>query len=59
MILASESQSRNVIFTMLAIVGTNSAMHSFSSLVGNGSSSHDLAGDSLIIFSISNKVVWG
>ena len=42
--------------TMSVIVDTNSAMHSFKSQVGNGSSSHDLAGDSLMIFRISISV---
>ena len=42
-------ESRNDILTMSVIVGINSAMHFFRSQVGNGSSSHDLAGDSLII----------
>ena len=42
--------------TMSVIVGTNSAMHSFRSQVGNGSSSHDFAGDSLMIFRISISV---
>ena len=42
--------------TMSVIVGTNSAMHSFRSQVGNGSSSHDFAGDSLMIFRISTSV---
>ena len=37
---------RNDMLIMSVIVGTNSAMHSFRSQVGNGSSSHDLAGDS-------------
>ena len=36
--------------------GTNSAMHPFRSQVGNGSSSHELADDSLIIFRISTSV---
>ena len=35
-------ESRNDILIMSGIVGTNSAMHSFRSRVGNGSSSHDL-----------------
>ena len=38
------------------IWGTNSALHSFRSQVGKGSSSHDLTGDSLIIFHISAAV---
>ena len=42
--------------TMSVIVGTNSAMHSFGSHVGNGSSLHDFAGDSLMIFRISTSV---
>ena len=42
--------------TMSLIVGTNSDMHSFRSQVGNGSSSHDLAGDSLMIFRISISI---
>ena len=46
-------ESRNDMLTMAVIVRTNSAMHSFRSQVGNGSSSHDLAGDSLMIFRIS------
>ena len=49
-------ESRNDILTMSVIVGTNSAMHSFRSQVGNGSRSHDLAGVSLMIFSISISV---
>ena len=48
-------ESRNML-TMSVIVGTNSAMHSFRSQVGNGSSSHDFAGDSLMIFRISVSV---
>ena len=48
-----ESDSRNDILTISVIRGTNSAMHSFRSQVGNGSSSQDLTGDSLIIFRIS------
>ena len=35
---------------------TNFAIHSFISQVGNGSSSHDFAGDSLMIFRISTLV---
>ena len=42
--------------TMSVIVGINSAMHPFRSLVGNGSSSHAFAGDSLMIFRISTSV---
>ena len=42
---------------MSVIVGTHSAMHSFRSQVGNGSSSHDLTGDSLMIVRISASVV--
>ena len=42
--------------TMSVIVGTNSAMHFFRSQVGNGSSSHDFAGDSLMIFCFSISV---
>ena len=49
-------KSRNDMLTMSVIVGTNSAMHSFRSQVGNGSSSHDFAGDSLMIFRISTSV---
>ena len=49
-------ESRNDMFTMSVIVGTNSVMHSFRSQVGNGSSSHDFAGDSLMIFRISTSV---
>ena len=41
-------ESRNDMLTMSVIVGTNSAMHSFRRQVGNGSSSHDFAGDSLM-----------
>ena len=37
-------------------MGINSAMHSFRSQVGNGSSLHELTGDSLIIFRISASV---
>ena len=39
-------ESRNDILTMLVSVGTNLAMHSVRSQVGNGSISHDLASDS-------------
>ena len=42
--------------TISVIWGTNSALHSFRSQVGKGSSSHDLTGDSLIIFYISASV---
>ena len=49
-------ESCNDMSTMSVIVGTNSAMHSFRSQVGNGSSSHDFAGDSLMIFRISISV---
>ena len=42
--------SRNGILTISVIRSANSAMYSFRSQVGNGSSSHDLTGDSLIIF---------
>ena len=49
-------ESRNDMLTMSVIVGTNLAMDSFRSQVGNGSSSHDFAGDSLIIFRISTSV---
>ena len=49
-------ESRNDMLTMSVIVGTNSAIHSFRSQVGNGSSSHDFAGDSLMIFRISISV---
>ena len=45
--------SRNDMLTISVIRGTNSALHSFISQVGKGSSSHDLTGDSLIIFHIS------
>ena len=48
--------SRNNILTISVIRGTNSAMHSFRSQVGNGSSSQDLTGESLIIFRISALV---
>ena len=48
--------TRNDMLTMSLIVGTNSAMHSFRSKVGNGSSSHDSARDSLMIFCISYSV---
>ena len=48
--------SHNNILTMLVIVGTISAMHSFQSRVGEESSSHDLAGDSLMIVRISASV---
>ena len=54
--------SGNDMVTMPVIVGTNSDIHSFRSQVGNGSSSHGLAGDSLMIFRISTssiKVVSG
>ena len=50
------SESRDDMLTMSVIVGTNSAMHYFRSQVGNGSSSHDFAGDSLMIFRISTSV---
>ena len=49
-------ESHNDMLTMSVIVGTNSAMHSFRSQVGNKSSSHDFAGDSLMIFRISTSV---
>ena len=39
--------------TISVIRGTNSALHSFRSQVGKGFSSHDLTGDSLIIYHIS------
>ena len=50
------SESRNDILTMSVMVGINSAMHFFRGQVGNGSNPHDLAGDSLMIFRISNSV---
>ena len=46
--------SRNDMLTLSVIRGTNSALYSFRSQVG--SSSHDLTGDSLIIFHISASV---
>ena len=49
-------ESRNGMLTMSVIVGTNSAINSFRSQAGNGSSSHDYAGDSLLIFHISTSV---
>ena len=49
-------ESLNDMLTMSVIVGINSAMHSFRSQVGNGSSSHDFAGDSIMIFRISISV---
>ena len=49
-------ESRNDMLTMPVIVGTNSAIHFFRSQVGNGSRSHDFAGDSLMIFCISTSV---
>ena len=49
-------ESRNDILTMSAIVGTNSAMHSFRSQLANASNSHDLASDSLMIFRIFASV---
>ena len=49
--------SRNDMLTISVIRGTNSALHSFRIQVGKGSSSHDLTGDSLIIFYISALVV--
>ena len=52
------SESRNDMLTISVIVGTNSAMHSFRNQVGNGSSSHNLAGESLIIFRISISVAY-
>ena len=48
--------SRNDMLTISMIRGTNSALHSFRSQVGKGSSSHDLTGDSLIIFHIFSSV---
>ena len=48
--------SRNDMLTISVIRGTNSALHSFRSHVGKGSSSHDLTGESLIIFHISASV---
>ena len=51
-------ESRNDMLTMSVTVGTNSAMHSFRSQVGYGSSSHDFAGDSLMIFRISISVAY-
>ena len=45
-------ESRNDMLTMSVNVGTNSAMHSFRSQIGNESSSHDFSGDSLMIFRI-------
>ena len=36
-------EPRNDTLKMSVIVGTNSALHSFRSQVGNGSSSHDLS----------------
>ena len=38
--------SRNDMLTISVIRGTNSALHSFRSQVGKGSSSHDFTGDS-------------
>ena len=49
-------ESRNDILTMSLIVATNSAMHSFRIQAGNGRSSLDLAGDSLMTFRISTSV---
>ena len=49
-------ESRNDILTMSVIVGTNSTVHSFRIQVGNGFSSRDLSGNSLMIFRISNSV---
>ena len=49
-------ESYNDMLIMSVIVGTNSAMHYFKSQVGNGSSSYDLAGDSLMIFRFSISV---
>ena len=48
--------SPNDMLTISVIRGTKSAMHSFRSQVCKGSSSHDLTGDSLIIFLISGSV---
>ena len=48
--------SRSDMLTISVIRGINSALHSFRSQVGKGSSSHDLTGDSLIIFHISASV---
>ena len=42
--------------TISVIWGSNSAMHSFRSQVGKGSSSNDLKGDSLIILHITVSV---
>ena len=50
--------SHNDMLTISMIRGTNSALHSFRSQVGKGSSSHDLTGDSLIIFHISASVAF-
>ena len=49
-------ESRNDMLTISVIWGTNSALHSFRCQVGKGSGSHDLTGDSLIIFHISASV---
>ena len=48
--------SRNDMLTMSVIWGTNSTLHSYRSQVGKASSSHDLTGNSLIIFHISASV---
>ena len=48
--------SRSDMLTISVIRGIYSALHSFRSQVGKGSSSHDLTGDSLIIFHISASV---
>ena len=48
--------SHNDMLTISVIRGTNSALHSFRSQVGKGPSSHDLTGNSLIIFHNSASV---
>ena len=48
-------ESRDDMLTMSVIVGTNSPLHSFKSQVGSGSSSHDFACESLMIFHISTS----
>ena len=49
-------ESRNDMLTMSVIAGTNSAMHSFRSQVGNGSSSPDFAkSNKLVVLFFNNN----
>ena len=50
-------ESRNNMLTMSVIVGTNSVMHSFRSQVGNGSSSHDFAGDNCVLYTFAPLII--